>query len=137
MATKRYEYPKISAKKTGARLRSLCKSCRISVCEIQKELGLSSNQAVYSWFNGKNLPSLDNFYALSRLLGVAMDAIAVDEEACEEEAVLPERASEYHADEGDIQIELAGDSDANRCLRYVCVQRLLTYHTLLENMKYA
>lgn len=134
MAMKRYEYPKISAKKTGARLRSLCKSRGVSVGEIQKELGLSSNQAVYSWFNGKNLPSLDNFYALSRLLGVAMDAMTVEEEAWEEETPPSESGPEYCAADGRICMELAEDSETNRRPRYLCVRRLLTYHTLLEEV---
>ena len=38
-------------------------------------MGFSARQSVYDWFRGKNLPTLDNLYALSRLLMVPMDTL--------------------------------------------------------------
>jgi len=63
----------IDMKKTGAKIRELCKKNNITVKDIQNELGIGAFQSVYDWFSGKSLPSLDNFFYLSKLLGVHMD----------------------------------------------------------------
>lgn len=75
---KEYKYPMIDAKKTGDWLRYLCRRNHITVKEIQERLQISSNQAIYAWFNGKTLPSLNNLYALANLIGMAMDDMVVD-----------------------------------------------------------
>ncbi len=72
-----FTYPVIDTKKTGQKIQSLCRSRNISVKDIQKYLGISAFQSVYDWFHGKNLPSLDNMLALSRLLGVGMEELVV------------------------------------------------------------
>jgi len=64
--------------KTGEWLRYLCKRKNITVTEIQEKLRISSNQAVYAWFNGKTLPSLNNMLALSDLIGVEINDMVVD-----------------------------------------------------------
>lgn len=74
-----FTYPRISIKETGARMRRICKAKGITVADIQKALFLASNQAVYDWFNGRNLPALNNLYALARLLDVPMEALIVEE----------------------------------------------------------
>lgn len=74
----KYTYPMIDLKKTGEWLRYLCKRENISVSEIQEKLKIASNQAIYSWFNGKTLPSLNNMYALSDFMGVPMNDMIVD-----------------------------------------------------------
>lgn len=72
-------YPQIDLKKTGMWLRTLCKYKGISVKDIQDSLHISSNQAVYEWFNGHTLPSVNNLLALSDLLGVSMNNLLVDD----------------------------------------------------------
>lgn len=67
----------IDQKKTGQKIKRLCQQNGLSVKDIQEKLFLSSHQAVYAWFAGKSLPSVDNLYQLSRLLGVTMDALVV------------------------------------------------------------
>ena len=74
----KYTYPMIDAKKTGEWLRYLCKRKNIAVADIQEKLHIASNQAIYAWFNGKTLPSLNNLYALGELIGMAMDNLIVD-----------------------------------------------------------
>ena len=69
--------PIIDMKGTGQWLRFLCKKENISVAELQKRLQISSNQAIYAWFNGKTLPSVDNLLALSRVLRMSMDDMLV------------------------------------------------------------
>lgn len=67
----------IDMKKTGQRIKEICRSKKVSVKDIQKNLMIGSFQAIYAWFSGKSLPSLDNLYRLSRLLGVPMDFLVV------------------------------------------------------------
>lgn len=92
-------YPVISVEKTGKRIREICKRQGICAKEIQEYMGFSAAQSVYDWFRGKNLPSVDNLYALSRLLKVTMDMLVVAADQGEagnvcEIAALPRRDSQ-------------------------------------------
>lgn len=71
------DFPIIDMKGTGQWLRFLCKREKVTVTELQERLQIASNQAIYAWFNGKSLPSVDNLYALSRVLRVSMDDLLV------------------------------------------------------------
>lgn len=70
-------YPVIDVQETGKRLKRSCEHRQVSARELQEFLGLSALQSIYSWFQGRTLPSLDNFYALSRYLGVHMEELVV------------------------------------------------------------
>lgn len=70
----------IDMKKTGQRIKNVCNKQGVTVKQIQKELHIGSFQSIYSWFQGKTLPSLDNFYALCKLLCVSMDSMIVQQE---------------------------------------------------------
>jgi len=74
------EFPGIETSATGRRIELLMKSKGICVKDIQGYLGLSAPQAVYKWLRGEGLPSIDNLFALSRLLDVTVDDILVQEE---------------------------------------------------------
>lgn len=69
--------PTIDISATGENLRSLFKTHGYSVSEIQDLLCIGSNQAIYSWLNGRNLPALENIVALSKLLGVAIEELII------------------------------------------------------------
>ncbi|MBR2949594.1 MAG: helix-turn-helix transcriptional regulator [Lachnospiraceae bacterium] len=71
-------YPVIDVEKTGKKLLRECELRGISTKELQQFLGLSGRQSIYTWFQGKALPTLDNFYALSRYLGVSMDELVTE-----------------------------------------------------------
>lgn len=73
------QFAAIDMKQTGKRIHEICKWRNISVSDIQKELKIGSFQAIYAWFSGKCLPSLDNMYYLSRLLKVPMELLIVSE----------------------------------------------------------
>ncbi len=77
MISKDFQYPQIDIKETGRLLRILSVRKGIAVKEIQKALGLASNQAIYDWFNGKSLPTLNNFFALSCLFHTSMEEMLV------------------------------------------------------------
>lgn len=63
----------IDIKKTGRKIKALCKERNITVKDIQKELYIGAFQTVYDWFSGKSLPSLDNLFRLSKMLNVHME----------------------------------------------------------------
>lgn len=71
------EFPVIDLKATGNHMRHLCRKNKIKPSDIQRELRLSCVQTVYKWFKGDNVPSIENFYALSLLLGVSMEELLV------------------------------------------------------------
>lgn len=66
-------------KETGRLLRTVSRQNGFAVKDIQTALGLASNQAIYDWYNGKTLPTLNNFLALSRLFEVPMDGLIVSD----------------------------------------------------------
>ncbi len=68
----------IDTKATGANLRKLCKEHSISVAQIQQRLNIGAFQSVYNWFSGKTLPSLENFYELSKMLYTPMNQIIIE-----------------------------------------------------------
>ena len=79
------QYPVINVERTGKRIRRICERQGIDAREIQELMGFAARQSVYDWFRGKNLPSLDNLYALSRLLKVPMDKLVAASDQSEPE----------------------------------------------------
>ena len=71
------EYPVIDMEKTGKKIREVCEKQGILAKDIKEYMGFSAVQSVYDWFRGKNLPTVDNLYALSRLLRVSMETLVV------------------------------------------------------------
>lgn len=74
--------PTIDRVKTGARLRALLRARRLSVQSVRATLRLSSVQSVYYWMSGQRMPSVENLYALSCLLGVPLDDMIVGTRVC-------------------------------------------------------
>lgn len=70
-------YPVIDVEKTGRQLKRECDRRQVTPRELQEFLGLAALQSIYSWFQGRALPSLDNFYALSCYLGTRMEELVV------------------------------------------------------------
>lgn len=64
----------IDAVKTGRKLKEAQLKNGISVQKIADQLYVSKI-AVYKWFRGEQLPSLDNLYELSKLLNFKIDDI--------------------------------------------------------------
>ncbi len=59
----------------GTNLREACKQKNVTAYDLQDFLHLGSVQAVYNWFNGRRLPTVDNLYALSVYLDVSIDEL--------------------------------------------------------------
>lgn len=72
-------YPIINLKKTGKNIYKLCRKKGITVNEIRMFMNFACNQTIYRWFHGNSLPSLDNFFALSIMLGVSVEDLLVND----------------------------------------------------------
>ena len=66
---------------TGRKIHSAIKQSGYSIRELQEMLGLSCPQPIYRWIKGRTLPSIDNLYMLSRILGVHMEELLVPRDA--------------------------------------------------------
>lgn len=67
----------LDAVQTGRKIENAIKQSGYSIRELQEMLGLSCPQPIYRWIRGCTLPSIDNLYMLSRILGVSMDELLV------------------------------------------------------------
>ena len=75
-------FPVIDPIATGRNIADIRKEKGLTVKDLQKYFGFEEPQAIYRWQYGKTLPSVDNLYALSSILGVPMEKILVPV-ACE------------------------------------------------------
>ena len=67
----------VNMEKTGANIKRLIKEQGYSMKEIMAITGVSTEQAVYKWFSGKSLPSMETTIILSRILGVQVTELLV------------------------------------------------------------
>ncbi len=70
-------FPVIDPVATGKNILSLRKEKGLTVRNLQEFFGFEEPQAIYRWQYGKTLPSVDNLYALSAILGVPIERILV------------------------------------------------------------
>ena len=70
-------YPIIDKEKTGIRLEKLMNANGLTPKDICDYLSLSCVQTVYRWFEGINIPSIDNLYALSQLFCTGIDNMII------------------------------------------------------------
>ncbi len=73
----RNPFPVIDLPATGANIRRLREAKGLSIRDLQRFFGFEEPQAIYKWQRGQSLPTVDNLYALSALLGVPMNDILV------------------------------------------------------------
>lgn len=77
MNMEKTEYPTINLVATGQRIKELRKARGLKVTDLSEYMGFTEPQAVYKWQRGESLPSVDNLYALSRILRTSMEDILV------------------------------------------------------------
>ena len=82
------DYPVLDARATGARIKELRKARHLTVEDVAGFMGFESEQAVYKWQRGDSLPTVDNLYALSRLLHTSVDDILIGEKERDDEPSL-------------------------------------------------
>ena len=81
-------YPVLDIKATGERINQLRKDNNLRVTDVAEYMGFESTQAVYKWQRGEGLPTVDNLYALSRLLHTSVDDILIGEKERDDEPSL-------------------------------------------------
>lgn len=81
-------YPVLDLKATGERINQLRKDNNLRVTDVAEYMGFESTQAVYKWHRGESLPTVDNLYALSRLLHTSVDDILIGEKERDDEPSL-------------------------------------------------
>lgn len=69
--------PRIDLKATGKNIRRLMEESGLTPSDIQDAMCFTSVQAIYKWFYGKNMPTLDNLVILAQMFGVTIDNIVV------------------------------------------------------------
>ena len=70
-----FEYPVIDKKKMGSTLKRYMQERGWTARDVQAYLGLACVQTVYRWTAGISVPTVDNLYALSRLMNISIDAL--------------------------------------------------------------
>lgn len=72
-------FPMIDVRATGQNISHLLKQRQISIRTLQAYFGFDSPRAIYKWLRGENLPTVDNLFALSKLLRVPMQDILIEQ----------------------------------------------------------
>jgi len=70
-------FPVIDMAATGSVIKALREQNGYSVQDVQEYFGFDQPQAIYKWQRGETLPTVDNLYALSTLLGAPIKDILV------------------------------------------------------------
>lgn len=70
-------YPVIDMAQTGQNIKRIMQMKGLTVKDIQEFLELSTPQSIYHWFDGRNLPTVDNLYALSDLFHLPVDVLLI------------------------------------------------------------
>lgn len=70
-------FPVIDLAATGKNIQQLRQAKGYSVRYLQRYFGFQEPQAIYKWQRGECLPSVDNLFALSVLLGVSINEILI------------------------------------------------------------
>lgn len=109
----------IDMQRTGRQLKAKCDKRGVTVRQIQEKLHIGSFQSVYSWFQGKTLPNLDNFYALAKLLGVPMESMIVEKK----EPMAGDYRMAGHS--YDVMLEISRMEDKKRCYGMYYAERLM------------
>ena len=73
----------LEPRKVGQTIKHLCTEQGITPTALAERIGLASVQAVYFWYSGRNLPSIDNLYLLAQILGVTVDYLLCGSEFSE------------------------------------------------------
>ena len=72
-----YLKPVLDLEGTGTKIKTLMKQRGITPRQLQILLDFPYVQTIYNWYQGKNLPTIDNLVVLAQILGVTMDEIIV------------------------------------------------------------
>lgn len=69
--------PIIDVAATGKNTKDKLKENGMTVNMLQEILGLNNPQAIYKWFRGENLPTIDNLLLIAFALHVTVDELII------------------------------------------------------------
>ena len=62
---------------TGEQIRKLVKENNMTTSQLQGLLGLNTPQAIYKWYKGVCLPTVDNLFLLAEIFKCSIEDIVV------------------------------------------------------------
>ena len=71
--------PTINMIETGKNIKTIMKLNNIKIVQIQQILGFNTPQAIYKWFRGEAMPTLDNMVVLAATLNTTIYNLIVTE----------------------------------------------------------
>lgn len=71
--------PTINMIETCKNIKTIMKLNNIKIVQIQQILGFNTPQAIYKWFRGEAMPTLDNMVVLAATLNTTIDNLIVTE----------------------------------------------------------
>lgn len=71
--------PTINMIETGKNIKTIIKLNNIKIVQIQQILGFNTPQAIYKWFRGEAMPTIDNMVVLAATLNTTIDNLIVTE----------------------------------------------------------
>lgn len=74
------QYRDLDMLKSGQTMKAAIQSKGYTVRDIQKIMQLECPNSIYRWYRGMVLPSVNNLYVLSKVLGVHMEDLLVEKE---------------------------------------------------------
>ena len=69
--------PTINLEETGKNIKELMKENGVAVVALQEVMGFGTPQAIYKWFKGATMSTLDNFVLLAHVLDTTIDKVLV------------------------------------------------------------
>ena len=62
---------------TGANIKAIAKARGMKIADIQDAFGFNTPQAIFKWFRGDAMPTIDNMVIMADMFGVKIDDIIV------------------------------------------------------------
>lgn len=69
--------PTIDMIATGANIKALVKQNKMKVADVQDVFGFNTPQAIFKWFRGDAMPTIDNMVVLAAMFQTTIDQIIV------------------------------------------------------------
>lgn len=69
--------PIIDMKATGMNIKAMIKNKGFKIADVQARCGFNTPQAIFKWFRGDAVPTIDNMIIIADMFGVTIDQIIV------------------------------------------------------------
>jgi transcriptional regulator with XRE-family HTH domain len=69
--------PIVNMRATGAKIKEIMHQNNMHVADIQDACGFNTPQAIFKWFRGDAMPTIDNMVIIADIFGVTINDIVV------------------------------------------------------------